>query len=219
VVADLTSRPSRTQEKTMKRAAGVLVAAAVLALAGCGSPVPTRGTGTPGPAATTGAGAPAATTTAEYTAADVMFAQMMVTQEKETADLIDLTKTKSVSAPTRTLTAAIRATQADEAQRLITWLKERKQPTKADSDPAAHTQHGGNTALTAADFRHLRRAQGKDFERELLNVLLGRQHNAVELARTTAAANGDPWVKAVAQQVDRSRTAEVAEILKMVAAL
>jgi uncharacterized protein (DUF305 family) len=201
----------------MKRAAGVLVAAAVLALAGCGSPDPTPGTAAPEPVATTGPGAPAAT--AGYTAADVMFVQMMVTQEKETADLIDLAESKSVSAPTRTLTAAIRATQADEARRLITWLKERKQPTKADSDPAAHTQHGGNTALTAADFRHLRRAQGKDFERELLNVLLGRQHNAVELARTTAAANGDPWVKALAQQVDRSRTAEVAEILKMVAAL
>jgi uncharacterized protein (DUF305 family) len=148
-----------------------------------------------------------------------MFLQMMVTQEKETAQLLDLAKRRSLSSQTRNLTTAIRATQADEAERMASWLRRQKQPTTADSNPSTHTAHGATTALTSADLRQLRRTRGKNFERELLNLLLGQQHNAIELARTTAQAGGDPEVAKLAQQVDRSRTSEIAQMLKLVAAI
>jgi uncharacterized protein (DUF305 family) len=212
----------------MKHAVTALVTVGLLVLSGCGfaQPRPPATVGT-NPAATAdpelkteavqgkAAGGKAST----GTASDVMFLQMMVTQEQETAELIGLAKGRSLSAQARNLTTAIRATQAEEARSMVAWLRRQEQPTKAAADPATHTAHGATTALTGADREQLRRTRGKDFERGLLNLLLGQQHNAIELARTTAAKDGDPWVEKLAQQVDRSRTSEVSQMLKLVAAL
>jgi uncharacterized protein (DUF305 family) len=183
----------------MKTAVAALVSATILGLTGCGT-----GVSAPSPA---------------VNASDVMFLQMMVSQERQTAAVIRLVRGRSVSAATRDLTAAIAATQADEVDAMVTWLRERDQPAKADPEPETHTAHGGLTSVTATDLAELRRARGHDFERRILNVLLGQQHNAIELARTSTATAGDPWVKELARRVDRSRTAEVAQMLTMVAAL
>jgi uncharacterized protein (DUF305 family) len=206
----------------MKQPATALIAVAALALtfalAGCGEGTQPA-VSPPSAAEPSISGTPAAASSAGYTAEDVMFLQMLVSQEKETADLIAMLKGRSVSASTRNLTAAIRATQADEADEMVAWLRARKQPATADPNPALHTHHGGLTALTAADLAGLRQARGHDFERQVLNILVGQQHNAIELARTAAGAGGDPWVATLAQRVDRSRTAEVAEMLTLVAAV
>jgi uncharacterized protein (DUF305 family) len=215
----------------MKHAMTALVTAGLLVLGGCGfaQPRPPGATPSDGAAATEPAAnaEPVAANGAKSTvrkgksvaASDVMFLQMMVGQEQETAELLDLTRGRSLSAQTRSLAKAIRATQADEAERMAAWLRRQKQPTKADSDPSTHTAHGANTALTGADLRQLRRNRGKDFERGLLNLLLAQQHNAIELARATAEADGDAEVEKLARQVDRSRTSEVAQMLKLVAAV
>jgi uncharacterized protein (DUF305 family) len=231
VAPDLTSGPIRkpTQETTMKHAMTALVTAGLLVLGGCGFAQPRPPSAAPVDAAADPASKaePVADSGSKSRApkkksadaTDVMFMQMMVSQEQETAELLDLAKGRSLSAQTRSLTKAIRTTQADEAERMAAWLRRQKQPTTADSNPSTHTAHGATTALTGADLRQLRRTRGKNFERELLNLLLGQQHNAIELARATAKADGDPEVEKLAQQVDRSRTSEITQMLKLVAAI
>jgi uncharacterized protein (DUF305 family) len=215
----------------MKHAMTALVTAGLLTLGGCGFAEPRPPSAAPenAPAATGQAdevvnssavkGASAEGEPSADKAADVMFLQMIVTQERQTAKLIDAAKGRPLSAQTRSLTKAIRATQADEAKQMVAWLRRAKEPTKATSNAATHTAHGATAALSGADIEQLRRTKDKDFERELLNLLLGQQHNAIELARTTTKANGDPAVKKLAEQVDLTRTSEITQMLKLVAAI
>lgn len=227
----------------MKQAVTVLAATAILALAGCGS-TPESSDEAQDQAAQTAKSAASSSTSAETTGADaetesagdtvaesgstsgksgsasdldVMFLQMMVSQQKDTAKLVKMADGKQVSSGTSKLVKAIGATQADEANSMAAWLRKHDQATTAEADLTTHAQHGGSIALTAADLTQLRQAKGKDFESQLLNILLGQQHNAIQLARTTIQADGAAWVEKSAKQVDRTRTSEVAQMLRMLA--
>ena len=148
---------------------------------------------------------------------DVMFLQMLLTHDDETDELLALAARKDLSGPARDLVAAIRATQAGDTEEIAGWLREHGEATTSDADPDVHVGHGGTSELAATDLTRLRRADGPDFERELLNLLLGRQHTAVELAR--AATADDPWVEKLADRTEVTREAEISQALRLLMAL
>jgi uncharacterized protein (DUF305 family) len=196
-------------------------------VAGCGSAAPASGSPSTtaaarGTAAASGTEAPAASGTgppapapSAHNATDVMFLQMMVAREKETAELIDRGRARSLPGDLATLTEAIRATQADETRLMTGWLKDWKQPIAMDPDAAAHTHHGGRDLLTRADLNEL--AGSGDFTTRFLNLLIGQQHNAVELARMEAGTGVNPGARDLARRIDQSRTAQIATLLALVA--
>jgi uncharacterized protein (DUF305 family) len=209
---------------TRARAASALVA--VLVLAGCGS----TGGARSGPAVAPSVGVgppvrPAAVQTPEGTSdeimpavPDAMFLQMLIAHDHDTDRLLATARGRALSGPARELVAAIRATQAADSDRMASWLRDHGQATTSAADPDVHAAHGGTSALTAADLSRLRRAEGPGFERELLNLLLGRQHTAVELARATTEG-GDPWVRRLADRTEVTREAEIARLLTLLTAL
>ena len=111
------------------------------------------------------------------------------------------------------LAAAIDATQTSEVERMAGWLRAWGEPATAPDGEHAHADHGGMPVTGPEQIAALRKAHGVDFDRTLLNLLIGHQHSAVEMARREV--NGGVNVEAVelARQIDKSRTAQIALML------
>ena len=61
-------------------------------------------------------------------------------------------------------------------------------------------------------------AMGPDeFDVAFVNVLIGHQHGAVELARMETAGGANPEVKELAKQTDETVRAQIQQMLRMVA--
>jgi uncharacterized protein (DUF305 family) len=154
---------------------------------------------------------------AAFNDTDVMFLQMMLAYQGQSLKLVPLAKAKASRDDVRTLAAAIEVTQADEAGMMVGWLQAWKQPITAASDPAVHEGHGGMHDLDVDELGALQSLTGPDFDKAFLNLLIGHQHNAVEVARMELSSGADQQVKEFAQRVDRSRGAEIQQMLTMVA--
>ncbi|MFC4592066.1 DUF305 domain-containing protein [Sphaerisporangium corydalis] len=160
----------------------------------------------------TAAAAPAPAATGPVNAADVMFLQMMIPHNRQGMEMAALARTRAVRAEVKALAAAIESTQRDEARTMTGWLLGWGRSLTAD--PAAHGAHGGLHVTDPADIAALRTLTGAGFETRFLNVLLAHQHNAIDMARTEAGTGSSPEVKDLAGRIDRSRTAEVGQLLR-----
>ncbi|MEV4756956.1 DUF305 domain-containing protein [Micromonospora sp. NPDC049559] len=194
---------------------GLVAAAAVLLLlSGCaGAPAARREANrTPAAGATGAAGASAG---GRYNEADVMFLQMMVTHHGQGLEMVRLAERKATRDEVRTLAAAIDVTQTDEVATMTGWLRSWGRPTEADSNAHAHAHHGGMPATGPAEIEALRQADGADFERKFLNLLVAHQHNAAELAGAELRGGTNFATKELAGRIEASRNAQIKQMLAM----
>jgi uncharacterized protein (DUF305 family) len=192
-----------------------LPAAGALLLTGCG--------GGTGPTHAPPPGAAPASAKGTYNGTDVMFLQMMIAREQQTALLTDRAAAATAQdhplpAQVATLAAAIASTQADETTTMTGWLRNWRQPTAMSGDPSVHAQHGGSTTLDPADLTALDHATGTDYTERFLNLLIAQQHNAVELAAMETQTGVHDPARELAQRITESRNAEIAQMLTLVAA-
>ncbi|KXK58127.1 hypothetical protein AWW66_31585 [Micromonospora rosaria] len=99
------------------------------------------------------------------------------------------------------------------------------QPSPGDhSGHGGHPGHGGHgdggiePATGPEDIARLRATGPDRFDAALLNLLVAHQQTASELARAHLRTGGDPAVRDLASRIDRSRTAQVAHLLTVLAA-
>jgi uncharacterized protein (DUF305 family) len=190
-------RPRPVRCATTRGGPVVPIVAALLLLAGCGATAPA-------PAA-----APQVSTS--FNQNDVMFLQMMVPHLAQGQNIVRLAKDRASNQDLKVLAAAIESTQADELATMSARLRDWHQPPTAPVD--AHSDHGGMPATTDREIAALRKITGPDFDRRFLNVMIAYQDDAIQLARVETATGTDPAAKALAGQVDRSRSAQIHEML------
>ncbi|MGI5147372.1 DUF305 domain-containing protein [Plantactinospora sp. CA-294935] len=193
-----------------------LIVATLLLLGGC-APAPARTgvpVGVPAPAPTGSAPASAAPSGA-FNDTDVMFLQMMVTSHGQGLALVRLAPERAEREELKILAAAIDVTQEAEQRTMRDWLRGWGRSTSADPDANAHAEHGGLPVLGPAQLSALSRTSGARFETDFLNLLIGHQHNAVELARMETTSGVHPEVRELARRIDLSRTAQIDQMLKM----
>jgi uncharacterized protein (DUF305 family) len=117
----------------------------------------------------------------------------------------------------RTLVAAVDATEADELATMRRWLAAAAHDAQ-HGGPTAH--HGGPTGRAArrgasvaapadVDLDRLRSATAARFDAVLVEVLAAHQRRAAALARAHLPAAVDPEVRALADRIERSRTAQL----------
>jgi uncharacterized protein (DUF305 family) len=182
----------------MKR---LVLAVFLFALAGCGL------TGT------TGAAMTAPPPDSDFNDTDVMFLQMAVPQHEQGIEMARLGEERASRKEVRDLAAAIRVTQTDELTQMKEWLTRWNQPVAADPDPTAHAGHGGLHGTDPVVLQVLRDTPaGQEFDTHFLSLLTGHQHGAVELARLAERDGANPDVRALADRVIRSRTAEIQQL-------
>lgn len=193
----------------MRKIRIALAAAALTLLAACG-------TAAPEPVAYQPPAAPSADAT--FNTIDVMFLQMMVTHHTQGLEMVKLARTRGTSEEVALLAGAIEVTQTTELEVMQGWLTGWGKPTTGSHDPSAHASHGGLPITGADEMAALRKATGGQFQTTFLNLLIGHQHNAVEMARMETDGGVNPQVKDLANRISRSRTEQIKQMLGMVAA-
>ena len=140
-----------------------------------------------------------------------MFLQMMVPHLEQGQTIVRLGAERASRPEVRTLAAAIESTQADEVTTMSARLRDWHQPAVAPVN--AHSEHGGMPAITDTELAALRKTTGPDFDRRFLNLLIAHQDDAIQLARVETATGSDPDAKALADRIDRSRSAQIHQML------
>ncbi|GIH78014.1 DUF305 domain-containing protein [Planobispora longispora] len=206
----------------MKRSAlTVALALTALAVSACGTPAAAyygTGHGAHGTGGTTGGtvrvthgGAGTDVAAGGFTADDVMFLQMMIPHDRRGVELAMLAATRSSREEVRTLAAEIVAGQSDQVQVMTDRLTAWKQPLETGAH--AHDAHGGLHVTGPEVVAELAALNGAAFDTAFLNVLIGHQHNALDMARAEVKTGGNPETVELARQIDRSRSEQVRRLL------
>jgi uncharacterized protein (DUF305 family) len=178
----------------MRRRAVVL--ALLLAVAGCGADP------APPPA---------------FNHTDVMFLQMMLAHHEPAGQLLRLGRERAARADVRAVAAEVADAQAADARTIADLLRDWGQPPNSDAHPDAHAAHGGLPLLDEAELADLAAAEAAQFDTLFLNVLIGHQHRAVELARMETTGGRHPRARELARAADERVRAEIQRLLRLVA--
>ncbi|SER83857.1 DUF305 domain-containing protein [Lentzea albida] len=139
---------------------------------------------------------------------DVMFLQMMLPHHQQGVEMVALAKDRARNEDLRMLAAAIEQTQATEAETMRNWLTSWGEPLTAPPD--SHAGHGGMRESDPEEVGRLSALRGAEFDQRLLNVMIAHQDDAVQMARWETGSGANQEVKALADRIDKSRTAQIA---------
>ncbi|MDP4503698.1 DUF305 domain-containing protein [Nonomuraea turcica] len=142
---------------------------------------------------------------APVNADDVMFVQMMVQHHRQGIEIAKGGTARAVKQEIKTLTAAIESTQQNEVEMMLRWLHSWDQPLTAPS--TGHERHGGMPETDVKQIQALKTS--KSFERDLLNLLIAHQDDAVQMAGMEVYNGANPAVKEWAKQVQASRKGQI----------
>lgn len=202
-----------------RRTPVVLATVSALLLGGCSAGGKAGGGGGDAPpAAARASTSDRRPSTAALNRNDVMFLQMMVPHHRQGVELAGLGRTRGTRAELTTLAAAIESTQRDEAEAMSGWLRESGEPAAAAPEPNGddpHAAHGGMPGTSATEMAALRAAAGVEFERRFLNTMMAHQGDAVRLARMELASGADPRLADLAERMERSRTAQIEQMQRL----
>ncbi|SEG80125.1 Uncharacterized conserved protein, DUF305 family [Nonomuraea solani] len=142
---------------------------------------------------------------APVNAEDVMFVQMMVQHHRQGIEIARVGSSRATNAELKNLTAAIESTQQDEVEMMLRWLHSWDQPlTPATS---AHDHHGGMPETDVKRIQALKKS--KNFDYDVLNLLIAHQDDAVQMAAGEVSGGANPAVQQWAAQVQASRRSQI----------
>ena len=138
-------------------------------------------------------------------AGDVMFAQMMIPHHQQAIEMADLALANPSTSPdVERLAQQIKAAQDPEIATMKRWLSEWGVPTSASMD------HGTSGMMSEADMASLESAQGAEFNRLWLEMMIAHHQGAVTMAQDVLASTEDAEVKGLAQAVVEGQQKEIA---------
>ncbi|RFS83492.1 DUF305 domain-containing protein [Actinomadura spongiicola] len=183
--------------------AGMLAALAVLSTA-CG------GTSDPAEAK------PKQSAPADHDADDVMFLQMMIAHRQQVLDIVRLAPDRSRRGEVQTLATTLEKDSTTEVRQMTSWLTAWSKPTTLQGPVNSHAAHGGLPLIGAAEMKSLKQAKGRDFDTTFLNLLLGHQHNAVQMSQVELKKGVNPAAKKYANDVIKNTTPLVSRLLDLI---
>ena len=183
------------------RLAVVAVAALGLLLAGCGGSHDMDDMGMASPSGTSGA-----------SAADVMFAQMMIPHHQQAVEMSTLAETRASSPEIKQLAAEIKGAQQPEIDQMTAWLEEWGMPVMSGMDAMGeHGGHGMSGMLTDEQLQQLADAQGPEFDRLFAEFMILHHEGAIDMAEDVADSK-DPRVAALAAAIITTQAEEIAQM-------
>ncbi|WP_052422377.1 DUF305 domain-containing protein [Nonomuraea candida] len=142
---------------------------------------------------------------------DVMFVQMMVQHHRQGIEIARVGTSRAKNPEVKTLTAAIASTQQSEVEMMLRWLHSWDQPLTPPT--GAHDHHGGMPETDVKRIQALR--ESKNFEYDLLNLLIAHQDDAAQMAAAEVAGGANPAVQQWASQVQSSRKGQIEMMLDL----
>ena len=184
----------------IRRTGLTLLAAAALGvlLAGCGG---SHDMGMASPSSTTGA-----------SAADAMFAQMMIPHHQQAVEMSTLAETRASSPKIKALAAEIKEAQQPEIDQMTAWLEEWGIPVMPmDEAMSEHGGHGMSGMLTDDQMQQLADASGPEFDRLFAEFMILHHEGAIDMAEDVVDSK-DPRVAALAAAIIKTQADEIAHM-------
>lgn len=183
----------------------VLVAAAatVLFAAGC-SDDSTTTTHTTEHSTTTTTSAAAST---DFNDADVSFLQMMYPHHAQAVEMAKMVPSHTQNQQLIALAAQVEKAQAPEMQQITDLLAGFGKPA-----PSATEGHGGHDMpgmMTDAQMSSLQAANGADFDRQWLEMMIAHHEGAVAMAQTELSGGVNPPSRQLATKIMADQEAEI----------
>jgi uncharacterized protein (DUF305 family) len=153
-------------------------------------------------------------TSSQFNDADVAFAQSMIPHHEQAIEMAELAADRAQSSEVRQLAADIEAAQGPEIDQMNAWLDQWGQDATAagsmDHGDMGHGDTGG--MMTEDDLTMLGGADGAEFDRMFLEMMIEHHEGAVDMARTEQASGENPDAVALAEQVETDQEAEIAKM-------
>jgi len=187
----------------IRRTGLTLLAAAALGvlLAGCGGSHDMDDAGMMSPSSTTGA-----------SAADAMFAQMMIPHHQQAVEMSTLAETRASSPEIKELAAEIKGAQQPEIDQMTAWLEEWGIPVMPmDEAMSEHGGHGMSGMLTDDQLQQLADASGPEFDRLFAEFMILHHEGAIDMAEDVVDSK-DPRVAALAAAIIKTQADEIAHM-------
>lgn len=187
---------------------GVAGAAAVALLAGCGGGGDMAGMqhgSTTAPPSATGQ-------QAGHNEQDVKFAQDMIAHHQQALDMAAMVPNMSTNPKVIDLGKRIAAAQDPEIKKMTEWLKAWGAPTSMPGMDHGSGHGSMPGMMTEEEMTKLNGAQGAEFDRMWLDMMIRHHQGAVEMAKTEQEKGSDADAKKLAQDIITAQQAEITEM-------
>ena len=189
----------------------------VLALSACGGDHSSAGTGhganPPAPAAAPG-GSPAPG--AQFTDADVTFAQMMIVHHQQAVEMARLAADRAGDAAVKSLAGKIEQAQQPEIDTMTGWLTAWGAPTAAPDEGGHGSGHESMPGIMSdADMAELAVGKGTAFDKQFLTMMIAHHEGAITMAQEETANGVNPEAKALAGTIVIDQQAEIATMKQL----
>ncbi|APE25542.1 MULTISPECIES: DUF305 domain-containing protein [Streptomyces] len=161
------------------------------------------------PSGPSSSGAPAS---GDFNDADVMFAQMMIPHHEQALEMAGLAAGRAEDPEVRKLVAAIERAQDPEIQKMKAWLKGWGRPESAGHGSGGHGMAG---MMSEQDMKDLAGLKGRAFDRKFAELMIAHHDGAVAMAKDERNNGRNATAKALADDVVRTQSAEVAALKKI----
>jgi uncharacterized protein (DUF305 family) len=148
----------------------------------------------------------------DASAADAMFAQMMIPHHEQAVVMADLAPTRAQDPQILELATQIKGAQQPEIDQMAAWLEEWGVPRLAgDEAMAAHGSHGMSGMLTDEQLAELEASSGTDFDQLFAQLMIEHHEGAIEMANSVVDSS-DPRVAQLAKQIISTQEAEIEQL-------
>ncbi|MFD4314937.1 DUF305 domain-containing protein [Streptomyces sp. NPDC058548] len=147
--------------------------------------------------------------------ADVMFAQMMIPHHEQALEMAKLGEGRAEDPEVKKLVTAIEQAQDPEIQKMKAWLKGWGKPESAGHGTGGGGGHGMAGMMSEQDMKDLAAVKGKAFDRRFAELMIAHHNGAVDMAKDEQKNGENPTAKALADDVVRTQSDEVAALKKV----
>lgn len=155
-----------------------------------------------------------------FTRDDVMFMQNMIPHHEQAVDMAVLVEERTNNQEIIDIAGRIQKSQADEIAFMSQWLEERDQQVHIDH--SMHMDHSIMGMATEAQMQDLANAQGTDFDRIFLSLMIPHHEGAVRMVDDLLEQSGtayDPVLYDFANDVVNDQNAEITRMNALLAGL
>jgi uncharacterized protein (DUF305 family) len=150
--------------------------------------------------------------TADFSNADIMFAQMMIPHHQQAVDMGTLAETRALDSHVKELAAQIKAEQAPEISQMQAWL------VSSGSDLNMGHEMGMDGMLTDLEMQELTKATGAQFDVLYVKGMIAHHQGAIAMAQMVVDSDNSD-VKALAEAIIKSQTKQITELQQLLSTL
>ncbi len=189
--------------------------ALVVLLVGCGAPHASSPTSAVSPATAL----PAVRSVANVSDSDVSFAQQMIPHHQQAVEMADLALSRETSPEVKKLAEQIKAAQGPEIEMMSMWLQSWGAPMEMGEDHSGHDMGGMDMSgmMSDDDMQALADAQGAEFDRMWLEMMIAHHQGAISMAEQVKAASSNADVTSLAGAVMTGQAEEIDTMQKLLA--